>query len=56
MSGNTLPCHRLLIKNAFACGGFPWGYLVAGITTLIALIVSILGFLLKKGYFKQNNT
>jgi len=56
MSGILCLVIDLLIKNAFACGGFPWGYLVAGITTLIALIVSILGFLLKKGYFKQNNT
>lgn len=38
----------LVIKNTLGDAGFPWGYLVASITSLIAIIISVFGLVMKK--------
>lgn len=48
LSGLLCICIDQIIKNALGEAGFPWGYLVASITSLIAIIISVLGFVLKK--------
>ena len=48
LSGLLCICINLIIKNALGEAGFPWGYLVASITCLLAIIISIFGFVIKK--------
>lgn len=38
----------LIIKHALGGGGFPWGSLVAAITTLVAILLLVISVILKK--------
>ena len=48
LSGLVCICIDMIVKNALGEAGFPWGYLVASITSFLAIVISIFGFVMKK--------
>ncbi len=41
-------CIDMIVKHALGDAGFPWSYLVASITSFLAIVISIFGFVMKK--------
>jgi len=52
LSGLLCICIDMIIKNALGEGGFPWSYLVASITSFLAIVISVVGFVIKKRSFQ----
>jgi len=48
LSGLLCICIDLIIKHALGEAGFPWGYLVASSTCLLAIVISVIGVVIKK--------
>ncbi len=48
LTGLLCICIDMIIKNALGEAEFPWSYLVASITSILAIVISIFGFVMKK--------